>query len=686
MKKRYIFFSIILFLILIPCVKAAYGDLNYQIENTVVTDDYIKFNGYAFIHRTNNFVTIYERDSKGGVNKNNVVHTNGGQKVKITITNKDGTKSLSQEHICKDDDYNFYYQMYDQGGIAFSVNNYNNHEQNKCNESGAKCYYEDLGFEIKFTVKDILENFSPDEEISFSISATNNHYQSIEGTGKWTNPVKLKISNIVNNSENIEIVKGQPSGKAKFIASDAVFQKFNEVSSYFTKDNKKVYAFDKNKNKSKYYYYNILDYDQDGYNDGLKTINNGIFKIDTSSFEFLKNTKGPSKFVVCMQPSKYSELMDIGSNSCDEINNYDYCTKCSGTIAAVYGSWITFDSTNQLIIKVTGGGCPVVTPSSGDLKCNNTKEFNSNCDELTISTSKGSAKVKIEQKGTISSILTPDSIFAGGGFHFGVIYNNSIKWSYVGTAVTGDLDSEVKTIMGNKIYEYDEYVGRINITQLNIGNKPRGDSFLEKKCTTSSDSRDYYDNELTVSCVFSFPEAILHHDGNVEYKTSTGNFNINNKYYTSIDYSGDYRLSAEIVGMSRIIDATKDSEGQTTPWTGYWEDTFKDCKINLYSLLLKNNGKYNFIYRPIDINNPFPNRNAGINWYDWILVPTNQDRIKNTYKKSDEYSASFDNKTISEIKEYNKSNNYLNWDNIDINGNSSFITDNSYINNGGGNQ
>ena len=73
----------------------------------------------------------------------------------------------------------------------------------------------------------------------------------------------------------------------------------------------------------------------------------------------------------------------------------------------------------------------------------------------------------------------------------------------------------------------------------------------------------------------------------------------------------------------------------------------------------------------LSIYNPFPNRNAGINWYDWYNISENKERLENTYS-SIEYNASLDNATLSDIKNYNKTNNYLDWDSIDVNtGNSS---------------
>ena len=159
---------------------------------------------------------------------------------------------------------------------------------------------------------------------------------------------------------------------------------------------------------------------------------------------------------------------------------------------------------------------------------------------------------------------------------------------------------------------------------------------------------------------------------------------INNKYYTPLNYNGRYDIKASIEGMDRITpnSSKNDSAEQGKSWTGKWEDNFTNCSINIYSLIKS----ANTIYRPIDIKNPFPNsRNAGINWYDWIAVDANREKLVNSYNKLD-YYAILNNQEIADIKMYNKEHNYLNWDSIDdYTGNSSFITEKDYINRVGDN-
>ena len=119
-------------------------------------------------------------------------------------------------------------------------------------------------------------------------------------------------------------------------------------------------------------------------------------------------------------------------------------------------------------------------------------------------------------------------------------------------------------------------------------------------------------------------------------------------------------------------------------WTGKWETTLNgassNCAIDLYPLYgqstkNKDKFKYIFIYRPIDLNNPFPNRNPGMNWYDWYNNTKNKERLESSYDR-EQYSITLDSQKTSEIKKYNKDElnkgGYFDWKTMD-DGESSFI-------------
>ena len=65
MKKRYILIILTLFLSLIGRVNAAMGDLRYDVTELKINNNKITFKGWAFIHKTQNFVTVNKMDSNG---------------------------------------------------------------------------------------------------------------------------------------------------------------------------------------------------------------------------------------------------------------------------------------------------------------------------------------------------------------------------------------------------------------------------------------------------------------------------------------------------------------------------------------------------------------------------------------------------------------------------------------------
>lgn len=88
---------------------------------------------------------------------------------------------------------------------------------------------------------------------------------------------------------------------------------------------------------------------------------------------------------------------------------------------------------------------------------------------------------------------------------------------------------------------------------------------------------------------------------------------------------------------------------------------------------------FNFYYRPIDINDPFPNRveENGL-WYSWNESTAKIPDISKSFTDTPTYIAS--NINVHEIREYTKKNPYTSWANMNLNGTSSYIgTGNNFI-------
>lgn len=293
------------------------------------------------------------------------------------------------------------------------------------------------------------------------------------------------------------------------------------------------------------------------------------------------------------------------------------------------------------------------TSNSSNIKCLKT---------IVSGNSKG--EVKLDQTATLANILTPTKIYQGGGIKLGFMYYNTVEWNFSDEEKYGD-DSEIRDSLTSKLKSTDEIENDI-IVEVSLKDE-NGKTYkignIQKSCTRDDDDSEFNEGKtVTTTCTFLLPESIVDlGTGKVTYKNSSGQ-GINNEYYTPITYTGDLYLEATISNIGVLKDVDKWTDNWTLTYGGENDDS---CKVNVTSRLYKpdQSNKYAFTYRPIDLNNPFPNRNAGVNWYDWYSIPANKERLKSSYSKK-EYQVELDNQSVSKIKEYNKNNNYLNWTGI----------------------
>lgn len=307
-------------------------------------------------------------------------------------------------------------------------------------------------------------------------------------------------------------------------------------------------------------------------------------------------------------------------------------------------------------------------------KCNESAKMENVKCLKTITKGKNRRDVKLDQTATLTNILTPTKIYQGGGIKLGFMYYNTVKWEFSNEGKYGD-DSEIRDSLKSKLKSTDKIENDI-VVEVSLKDKNGNPLYkiknIQKKCEQKGDITK--GETVTTTCTFLLPESIVElGTGKVKYNNSPGQ-GINNEYYTPITYTGELSLEATIsnIGVLDEVEVDHWTDNWTLKYDGENDDS---CKVNVTSRLYKPNQKneYAFIYRPIDLNNPFPNRNAGINWYDWYSIPANKDRLKSSYSKK-EYQVELDNQSVSKIKEYNKNNNYLNWTGInEETGKSKFI-------------
>ena len=311
----------------------------------------------------------------------------------------------------------------------------------------------------------------------------------------------------------------------------------------------------------------------------------------------------------------------------------------------------------------------------GEASCNsgNDEIITSNCDKKTILINNGenSADVSINQTASVANILTPTSIYQGGGFHYGFIYYNTIKWDYADTNqknhLTDDEKEELKTIMKNKLLSIEAFTNKLDVQDVTFGGQNPNITFV-KKCQRFGEFTA--GNEVTTICTIFLPNSTIEdYTGKVTYNSDISNNNgISNKYYTPLNYSGTSSVYATLKTLN-VLNTTNDSQFKDFDLTF---DDPESCTVDVYNRLYeKDSTNYKFIYRPIDLNNPFQDRHAGVNWYEWYSKPSHKKRLQESYSKL-KYQVTLDNQTVAKIKDYNTNHNYLEWDNIE-NGESKFI-------------
>ena len=662
------------------------GTVRYDVTSLNIRDEKITFTGWAFISCTQNYT-----DYKGG--DSSITKSGGGQKIKIRAIDDDdnqiGRAIEVNGSIVDGINYNFYCQQYyfkkekveceDAYNGIFPASGWDN----KCtdDQDASQCLYQNVGFSIEFNTSEW--NVKDGTQVRFQIAVTNRDYQSkySRSYSEWeTLSINKEVKPDIKNNPNIEIVKNSSGESVEVITNEGIFRDINGNYVIEKSDGtpgscsklRKDFA-----NCDPYSWSDAVEgevYKISSFNN--KVFSNGYSSSTENNFKILGKTKtySPGRYMVHVEKGWRNNQKRYPGNDREMV---------------LYASWVK--PTGEFAIKVYND--KKCEPSKPNIKaaCNSSSpSFSSTCEKLTVKTNdingetKSKANVRISQTGTITTILTPTNTYAGGGFKFGIMYYNTISWSlvnqYKGTPedITKEMQAKLK----------ENFVDGFGLTDVKFGNEQIPDDYFKQniKCTETGSFTN--GNTLTTTCIVYLPNSVLEkYTGKVTYKQGD-NLGLNNKYYTPIDWNSNkkYEVVATISGMDRLKESSvkADSKDKNKVWTGTWEYTLNgskdNCDINLYPLYGqptggKKNLKYIFIYRPIDLNNPFPNRNPGMNWYDWYNIERNKERLESSYNR-EQYSIALDGNLTSEIKKYNRNEltkgGYFDWKTIE-NGQSSFI-------------
>lgn len=689
-KKIFLFlFIIITSLSLLENVKAEKGNcgaVRYDVTNLNIRDEKITFTGWAFINCTQNYT-----DYKG--NDSSIVKSGGGQKIKIRAIDSNGNQVGSEKEvngsIVNNINYNFYCQQYyfqnekSECEKAYNGTFPSSGWNNRCTDgvAASQCLYQNVGFSITFNTSEW--NVEDGTQIRFQIAVTNRDYQNKynRSYSNWeTLSLNKAIKPDIKNNSNIEIVKNSSGESVKVIISEGIFRDINGNYVVETSDGTKGSCTYVRKDYAHCKPYSWSDaVEGEVYKISSSTIGafkNGYSASTINEFKILGNTTtySPGRYIVYVEKGWRGERKRYPGSDKEMV---------------LYASWVK--PTGEFVIKVYND--KKCKPSQPNIKasCNSSSSsFSSTCEELTVKTNdandeiKSKANIKISQTGSITTILTPTNTYAGGGFKFGIMYHNTISWSlvkqYKGTIedITKEMQAKLK----------ENFVDGFGLKNVKFGNEQIPDDYFKQNIKCQETGSFTNGNTLTTMCIVYLPNSVVEeYTGKVTYKQGD-NLGLNNKYYTPIDWDSNkkYEVVATISGMDRLKESSvkADSKDKNKVWTGTWEYTLNgskdNCDINLYPLYGqptggKKNLKYIFIYRPIDLNNPFPNRNPGMNWYDWYNIERNKERLESSYNR-EQYSITLDSQKTSEIKKYNKDElnkgGYFDWKTIE-NGQSSFV-------------
>ena len=152
---------------------------------------------------------------------------------------------------------------------------------------------------------------------------------------------------------------------------------------------------------------------------------------------------------------------------------------------------------------------------------------------------------------------------------------------------------------------------------------------------------------------------------------------VNGNEYRKIDVTG--KLDCDFT--TKISGCPYQSCGDATcnPET----DQYKCCRNSNYlkkhpDYYVKScGGQEDYVYRQIDLMDPFPKRIAGENWHEWISKEENVKKLKESFEGEPNYTFELTNNMISRIREYNtnKSNSYTLWNEMNDDGSSNFLKD-----------
>lgn len=316
--------------------------------------------------------------------------------------------------------------------------------------------------------------------------------------------------------------------------------------------------------------------------------------------------------------------------------------------------------------------------------------WSSACQEQANREAYNMAKREVEKNGASYSlsVTDPNEARCGNYDKYGdqLLSEGYECQNYNVSAVAGETTSYEESLKNGgkvtKTYHYEMYGACINVKTGKV-------RYLNKDDSCSKDEEYYIENDneneskrhwhiftpLNTKSTDGYILAFTSNDKSIQNEkicqATIEKYSKNNEYMLYIKPIKGSFIGNKIIDKQKVA-ADNGCLTQTilkinTTQKFYGEEITEDSDI------LKG---FNFYYRPIDIDNPFPN---GINddsyWKTWSEDEDKDPNLKESFNQITYWTNNID---LNSIREYNEENSYLDWENMNIDGTSSFITD--YIN------
>ena len=673
-------------------VKALSNDtsLIYDVEEFIVTETEITFKGWALIHGYHNY---------GGQNTKISIVANNSMEVETSSYNSSKNIALYKSLCIKTGD-----ECYEKYGQASCVQG----------RGTSSCHYDNVGFNITFKINELINKFGKDKSISFKIKVTTRDVKTgkkIERTediavsskavnaadGQFINNNKIQIdggNNIIHISDisNTAKITVYPAR----VLSDL---KGTRVKNTFIWKQNQKYTITNVSNSTKEDYEALkmyqLSYKQEydkKYDDKYNYAPAGTGTTGWAYATWLK-VDGSVK-ITLEDPKKDDNKCPAGSGynaqvlQCAEEKYY-----CETT------------TTNKNLTDTITTKHPKYYEYSKYGKGN----F---CTEELTRTVKLNAK--IIQQGTMKFDIDEKVIYSGGGFAFASSYNGNIKYEFTNVTYTikekehylkaiykTNPETREKELIGykdkcrDKTHSYTvtkgseewdiavEYMqsllekpkdnartlsfdsNKVGTSKKSIGSWTvtySGDSDGNNKTWEEGEVIEYkLDFELDKACINKQTSAIRYISSDSECLENERDGG--EKYYIPIKQpTGTFPVGVKIDDLNMLKSKT---------WKVNYECNV-NCNQKLYDIE-KNKISYKFIYRPINMNNPFPNREEGNNW---SLFMNDQAAIEDKLNRDTlEYEINLGPNQITSIKSYNRNHNYTSLSTITNGGRSLYLNE-----------